>query len=160
MGSSMGASRARVSWWCGCSLVCVLRCVVRYEGLEAPMCFPLAYGVDKFKQLLSDNEMMYVPMLFTSGPVCPGVFNGGFDGHSPDGRDVKQHIQVFKEQARAAYDLFPDTTKFCNSHSGNDYFTLAEADEFFGAVLEFQKYATPAANRHPTALTQLAHWQD
>lgn len=99
--------------------------------------FPLAYGPDKFADLLRAHDMFYVPMFFTSGPVCPARYD--IAGHTMDTRDVKDHVQVFKEQAHAAYDAFPDLIKFCNSHTGNDFLLMDEAEHLFGSLLEFQK---------------------
>ena len=39
-------------------------------------------------------------------------------------------------QVREAQELNP---VFINSHSGNDYFTVAQAEEFFSGALEFQE---------------------
>ena len=56
---------------------------------------------------------------------------GPYPGHPAPSRSPSQHLEVFKAQVLEAQEFEP---QFINSHSGNDYMTFDEADEFFGGM--------------------------
>ena len=47
-------------------------CVVRYTGIEAALSIVMGHGgIDNFAQLLKENNLKNVAMVFTDGPVTP-----------------------------------------------------------------------------------------
>ena len=54
--------------WC----VWLVYCVVRYTGIEAALSIVMGHGgIDNFAQLLKENNLKNVAMVFTDGPVTP-----------------------------------------------------------------------------------------
>ena len=105
------------------------------------MKFACAYGKRAWDTLLKSHDMQCTYQIFSDGPVAPGApgFCGpALDGHPAPGATVAEHLAVFEDQVKHAYDV-GDSTYVVNSHSGNDFWTTAEADDYFGAALDFQR---------------------
>jgi len=118
-----------------------------YDGIEIPLKAILHYGKEKFKELINQCNLKVIVMVFTSGPVAPGMglaFGGPYDGFTlpsmPGESDkckiVETHTQVFKEQVIAAQDL-GFKPYLINSHSCNDYFTKDMAEKYFKDVVDW-----------------------
>ncbi len=110
-----------------------------YDGVEVPVKFALAIGKKKWSKMLRENDLKCIYQVFSDGPVSPGMagFCGpAIDGHPASGSSVEDHLRVFQDQVLHAYDI--DNTEFVNAHSGNDYWTFDQAEEYFEAALEFQ----------------------
>eukprot|EP00730_Choanoeca_flexa_P001476 TRINITY_DN10650_c0_g2_i3.p1 TRINITY_DN10650_c0_g2~~TRINITY_DN10650_c0_g2_i3.p1 ORF type:complete len:317 (+),score=58.16 TRINITY_DN10650_c0_g2_i3:42-992(+) len=110
-----------------------------YDGIEVPYKLVLDVGRQRFRDILSDNNMKVGFQIFTDGPVIPGVAGvagGPFAGHPSPGESPQEHYEVFREQVRGAMEYDP---VFVDSHSGKDYFTVDQADEFFQQAIELQK---------------------
>lgn len=104
------------------------------DGVEMPVKTALEYGREHFVQTLKQYNLKYIGMCFTDGPVAPGF--SGFPGHPKPGPSAKEHLDVFKAQVEAALSL--GAVKI-NSHTGNDYMTVKQADELFTGALKFQE---------------------
>ena len=71
-------------------------------------------GLEKFKGMLKKYNLKVIVMIFTDGPVVPGlsipVFGGPYEGFTApsDGGEsnkeklIETHLKVFKEQVTAA----------------------------------------------------------
>ena len=44
-----------------------------YDGIEIPLKAILHYGKEKFKELINQCNLKVIVMVFTSGPVAPGI---------------------------------------------------------------------------------------
>lgn len=106
-----------------------------YDGVEVPVKLPMTIGMKTFKTMLDDHGLGAVVIAFTDGPVAPGgEMMGVMDDAPPVGPGVKNHLDVWKHQIDAAHELDPVVI---NSHSGNDYWSTDEADEFFTAAMAY-----------------------
>jgi len=106
-----------------------------YNGIETPVLWGMDLK-DEFMGRLRDNNLEYIGMVFTDGPVAPG--NQGYAGHSEIGKcneKPSKHLDVFKEQVDELITNFGPIK--INCHAGNDYWTMKEADEFFSGALQW-----------------------
>ncbi len=84
-----------------------------YEGVEG--------NLDEVKDdavmraMMADNGLIYSPMVKTEGP---------------------DHFDAFRRKCERVLQYNPT---YINSHSGQDFMSLDEQDEFFGKVVEFEK---------------------
>jgi len=90
---------------------------VGYEALE----FPLGLLGDRdrkaFRQQMQDRDFLWIPQVFT------------------DGRTVTEHVASLRRVVEECLDLSP---LFINIHSGSDAWSLQEAEDFYGQVLDFE----------------------
>ena len=93
---------------------------IGYEALEASW-----RGVlDKpaFLRFLKQNGFDWIPQIFTND--------------SMPGGSVRQHLDSLKEQVKGCLKHEP---LFFNAHSGSDTWSFAEAEDFYGEALEFER---------------------
>jgi len=106
-----------------------------FDAVEIPLAFVRDYGVEKFQHLLKENDLQYVAMIFTDGPLA---YSQKANNSNNDFLSVKQHITEFENQLRDVAELHP---LFVNTHSGKDWFSIEEAVEFFEAAIHASKEA-------------------
>ena len=97
-----------------------------YAGVESPL--PEPATASTFKNLLSDNGLQYIPLIFTSG------------------KNVEEHARTFQEQLELAQTFTP---YFINSHSGRDSWNASERNQFFAEALKIEQ-KTNAKVSHET----------
>jgi hypothetical protein len=97
-----------------------------YHGIECPV--PDKPDRKRFQTLLARHGFDYIADIFTAGA------------------SVADHVASFRDQLRAAAALSP---RLVNCHGGVDGWSEAQADEFFGAVLEIEA-ASGLAVSHET----------
>lgn len=91
-----------------------------YKALEVPLA-----GIpdrDRFRELRKQEEWEWVPQVFTNLFVPSGT--------------VREHLDSLRQQVEECLDEKP---LFINCHSGSDTWSLAEAEEFFGAAVQMEK---------------------
>ncbi|HTV42268.1 MAG TPA: hypothetical protein VMF08_16985 [Candidatus Sulfotelmatobacter sp.] len=93
---------------------------VGYEALEVS--WRSVADQPAFIRFLKQNQFGWVPQVYTND-FAPG---GG----------VRRHLDSLKEQVAECLEHQP---LFFNAHSGSDAWTLAEAEDFYGAALEFER---------------------
>jgi len=93
---------------------------VGYEALEVSWQFV----ADKtgFLRFLEQNQFGWIPQIYTND-FAPG---GG----------VRRHLDSLKQQVEECVKHRP---LFINAHSGSDAWTPAEAEDFYGAAIEFER---------------------
>jgi sugar phosphate isomerase/epimerase len=124
-----------------------------YAGIELPVASIMAYDNEEgrssgaFAAALVATNTRCIAGVFSSGaPPIPGnlgissqrgIVHIG-DADMKGTRDVKGHFTIWAAQVREALALGSALVAGINSHSGKDYFSDAEADEFFAlaATLE------------------------
>jgi hypothetical protein len=89
-----------------------------FTGIEAPL--PEAAQTRRFKRLLKDHDLAYVPQIFTAGA------------------DVAEHVESFRAQLDQAAGFDPLRV---NAHSGRDAWSEVDACRFFEAALEIEMAA-------------------
>jgi hypothetical protein len=77
---------------------------------------------DLFYQTLKQEQLAWIPQVF-SNQFAPGG-------------TVAEHLLSLKTQIEECLDAGP---LFINGHTGSDTWSLAEAEDFYGAVLEMEK---------------------
>jgi hypothetical protein len=83
-----------------------------------------------FRRFLKDSQWSWIPQIFSREFVPGGM--------------VREHLDSLRQQIEECIDLKP---LFFNAHSGSDSWSLAEAEEFYGAVLEMeQQFGVPIAH--------------
>jgi len=119
----------------------------KYHGVEMPVVLALGYGKDKMK-ILKDNNLQYIGMIFTDGPMAPGdpCWNGKFN-HPEPSFTPKQSIEVFKKQVEAAISFGACKV---NSHSLRDFYSEKDASIFFEEALKFQEQIPNIPIMHET----------
>jgi hypothetical protein len=93
---------------------------VGYEALEASWQF----AADKtgFLRFLDQHQFGWIPQVFTNN-------------FSPGGT-VRRHVDSLKQQVQECLEHQP---LFFNAHSGSDAWSLAEAEDFYGAAIELER---------------------
>jgi hypothetical protein len=91
-----------------------------YEALEVGWRF--VSDQPRFLKFLKRNRLDWIPQAYTND-FTPG---GG----------VRQHLDSLKEQVKECLEHQP---LFFNVHSGADAWSLAEAEDFYGAALQFER---------------------
>jgi hypothetical protein len=93
---------------------------VGYQALEVSW----RYVADQpaFLRFLRQNEFGWIPQIYTNN-FAPGG-------------SVCRHLDSFKEQIEECLKHQP---LFFNAHSGSDAWSLAEAEDFYGAAIEFER---------------------
>ncbi len=87
-----------------------------YDGIDAVL--PSRENKQMFKDMLSEYGFIYIAQIGT------------------DGETVRQNLDSFREQMQNALEFWP---VIINSHSGKDYFTRNQAEDFFGCAVEIEK---------------------
>ena len=83
-----------------------------------------------FHQFIKSNELLWIPQIFSRDFVPGG--------------SVREHLDSLQQQIEECLDAKP---VFFNAHSGSDTWTPAQAEEFYGAVLEMErKFGVPIAH--------------
>ncbi|HXR48694.1 MAG TPA: hypothetical protein VN784_14765 [Candidatus Limnocylindrales bacterium] len=103
---------------------------VGYEALEVSLRFVPDRAA--FLKFLKQHQLGWIPQAFTRD-FAPGG-------------SVRQHLDSLAEQVKECLDFQP---LFFNVHSGSDVWSLAEAEDFYGAALELERQ-TGAAISHET----------
>ena len=103
---------------------------VGYEALEASL--RLVPDRAGFPGFLKTHGFRWIPQIFSH------EFAGG--------GSVREHLDSLQEQINECLDLNP---VFFNAHSGSDAWSLAEAEDFYGAMLEMER-TTGIAISHET----------
>lgn len=108
-----------------------------YDGIECGTIFAMNEGRENFKAMLAHNDLKWIGMTFSGGPdfIIPGAYEQ-YPEHPKQGRGVVQHLDVWKAQVEEALEMGASKV---NSHSGYDYFTRSEAEQFFYQAQEFEK---------------------
>jgi hypothetical protein len=83
-----------------------------YEGIETGI--PTPENEPKFRELLSQYKLDYIPMVFTAG------------------KDWREHLESFKQQLKRAILFSPPLV---NVHSGRDWFVMENQVRYFEAAL-------------------------
>jgi hypothetical protein len=91
-----------------------------YEALEVAWRF--VSGQPAFVRFLKQNRLGWIPQVYTND-------------FTPGG-SVRRHLDSLKEQVNECLKHQP---LFFNVHSGSDAWRSAEAEEFYGAALEFER---------------------
>jgi hypothetical protein len=93
---------------------------VGYEAVEAP----LRHVPDRpaFLRFVKDAGWQWIAQVFSRDFVPGGT--------------VREHLDSLQQQMEECLDSPP---LFFNAHSGSDAWTLAEAEDFYGAVLELER---------------------
>ena len=92
---------------------------VGYEAVEAPL--PQAPDRSAFLRFLKDSGWPWIAQVFSREFVPGGT--------------VREHLDSLRQQIEDCLDSQP---LFFNAHSGSDAWSLAEAEDFFGAMLELE----------------------
>ncbi|HEY1661871.1 MAG TPA: sugar phosphate isomerase/epimerase [Verrucomicrobiae bacterium] len=101
---------------------------VGYEALEVSIRY--VHDRAEFLRFLKESGFQWVPQIYSRDFVPGGT--------------VREHLDSLKEQAEECLDHHP---LFFNAHSGSDSWSLAEAEDFYGAGLELeQKIGVPIAH--------------
>jgi len=93
---------------------------VGYEGIE----FSIGFAKDRsaFFRLLKENNLKWVPQIFSNGFTPAGT--------------VREHLDSLQQQIEECLDHQP---VFFNAHSGSDTWNQLQAEDFYGAMLEMEK---------------------
>ena len=75
-----------------------------------------------FLRFLKDNGLAWIPQIFSRDFVPGGT--------------VREHLDSLQQQIEECLDAKP---LFFNAHSGSDTWSLAQAEEFYSAVLEMER---------------------
>jgi len=108
-----------------------------YTGVEVPIKLVMDFGKKDFINLLAENNLKFIPMVFTSGPVAPG-YESAHPSHPRPGRSVQEHFDVWKAQIEESLSVGPAVMKI-NCHSGNDFMRMNEVEQLFTKMLEYEK---------------------
>jgi hypothetical protein len=101
---------------------------VGYEALEISI--RLVPDRATFLRLLAENHLEWVPQIFSRDFVPGGT--------------VREHLDSLQQQIEECLDHKP---LFFNAHSGSDAWSLREAEDFYGAMLEMEKkFGVPIAH--------------
>ncbi len=98
---------------------------VGYEAIE----FSIRFVTDRpaFFRLLKENSLRWVPQIFSRDFTPAGT--------------VREHLDSMQRQIEECLDHQPI---FFNAHSGSDTWNQAQAEDFYGAMLEIEKrYGVP-----------------
>lgn len=87
-----------------------------FDGVEIAL--PFLDSVAEYKELLAQNSLEIVPMIFTAGD------------------SVDDHIRSFREQAESSLEFAPLKI---NCHDGRDAWSLDESRHYFREVLAIEK---------------------
>eukprot|EP00698_Gefionella_okellyi_P024512 TRINITY_DN8672_c0_g1_i3.p2 TRINITY_DN8672_c0_g1~~TRINITY_DN8672_c0_g1_i3.p2 ORF type:complete len:299 (+),score=60.36 TRINITY_DN8672_c0_g1_i3:2607-3503(+) len=115
-----------------------------FDGIEIPLIHVLDVGKDKFFELLQKYELQWGCLLFT---------NAAHAELPPPGDSVAEHLATFKAQLEIPLSYKP---MYINSHSGADWFSRAEAVEFFTQALLYQEQ-TGLNVMHETHRARILH---
>ena len=117
---------------------------VGYEALEVSIRF--VPDRPAFLRFLKDNQLQWIPQIFSNDFVPGGT--------------PREHLESLRTQLQEGLDHAP---LFFNTHSGYDNWSPAEAEDFYGQVLELEQqtgipiahethrsryFATPWQTRH------------
>ena len=117
---------------------------VGYEALEVSIRF--VPDRPAFLRFLKDNQLQWIPQIFSNDFVPGGT--------------PREHLESLRTQIQEGLDHAP---LFFNTHSGYDNWSPAEAEDFYGQVLELEQqtgipiahethrsryFATPWQTRH------------
>lgn len=91
-----------------------------YEAVETPLIS--VPDRDLFHRMLKQEKLKWIPQVFSNGFTPAGT--------------VAEHLASLKTQVEECLD---DNPLFFNGHTGSDTWTLAEAEDFYGAALEMEK---------------------
>ncbi len=89
-----------------------------YAAIEAPL--PAPAHADRFKELLKEHGLGYVPQVYTGGAT------------------VAEHLECLQRDVDRALGFEP---RFVNAHSGSDRFSYDEALAFYDAALALERKA-------------------
>ena len=67
-----------------------------YRCVEIPLLFIMQFGTEKFRLLLQNYEVDYIPLIFSDGFLIPAKHS--FTNHPHEGRTVAHHVAVLKAQ--------------------------------------------------------------
>ncbi len=87
-----------------------------FDGVEIAL--PFLDPFEKYINMLAENELDIIPMIFTAG------------------ESVDEHVTSFRDQAEAAAKL--DPVKI-NCHDGRDFWSLEQSKSYFGEILSIEK---------------------
>jgi hypothetical protein len=93
---------------------------VGYEAVEASL--RLVPDRVAFLRFVKDSGWQWIAQVFSREFVPGGT--------------VREHLDSLRQQIEECLDLHP---LFFNAHSGSDAWSLAEAEDFYGAVLELER---------------------
>ena len=93
---------------------------VGYEALEVSWQFVTDHTA--FLRFLDQNQFGWIPQVYTNN-FMPGG-------------SVRVHLDSLKQQVEECLEHKP---LFFNAHSGSDAWSLAEAEDFYGAAIEFER---------------------
>jgi hypothetical protein len=93
---------------------------VGYEALEISI--RLVPERPAFLRLLEESDLGWVPQIFSRDFVPGGT--------------VREHLDSLRQQIEECLDHEP---LFFNAHSGSDTWSLPQAEDFYGAMLEMEK---------------------
>lgn len=87
-----------------------------YDGIDAVL--PVKENKELFRALLRKYNFIYIVQIGTTG------------------KTVKENIESFRSQLQDTLEYEPFLV---NSHSGKDFFSSKQAEDFFSAILEIEK---------------------
>jgi hypothetical protein len=93
---------------------------VGYEALEVSWRF--VADQTGFPKFLDQHQFSWIPQVYTNNFVPGG--------------NVRRHLDSLKQQVEECLEHQP---MFFNAHSGSDTWSLAEAEDFYGAAIEFER---------------------
>lgn len=158
-----GAAHAAAQSWgalqeLGLERFCAQTKALGYAGVEAPLTVALSEGATRFRNELQRHGLEYVCMVFSDGVMAPG--HGQWRPHawsahfSAPSNGVKGHVRALDEQIDAGQQLLRPL--LFNAHSGSDWMSVDEADEFFqGALLVERSRGVTLA--HETHRSRVLH---